>query len=286
MTQGTTTGGKVAPAGQSARRPLRWDEFVPRLVPRTTDYWVTVYKRTWRGSVITSFLMPFLYLTAMGVGLGSFVDKNAASDALGGASYLAFIAPGLLATTAMQAGVGESTYPVMAGFKWQRFYYSMAATPLRVADVAAGQLAFVAFRIALTCTVFLGVLAAYGALAGPLGGLAALGVSVLVGLAYTTPIMGLSSRLKSDSGFSLVFRLGLMPMFLFSGAFFPISQLPQAITWIAYATPIWHGVELSRSLTLGTASWLPAVGHLAYLLLWLLVGWYYCITGFAKKLSS
>ncbi len=286
MTETTTAGGAVAPDRPSGPRRLRWDEFVPRLVPRLTDYWVTVYKRTWRGSVITSFLMPFLYLTAMGVGLGSFVDTNASSTALGGVSYLAFIAPGLLATTAMQAGIGESTYPVMAGFKWQRFYYSMAASPLRVADVAAGQLAFVAFRITLTCAVFLGVLAAYGALAGVLGGLAALAVSVLVGLAYATPMMGLSARLKSDSGFSLVFRLGLLPMFLFSGAFFPISQLPQAITWIAYATPIWHGVELSRSLTLGTASWLPATGHLAYLLGWVMIGWYYCVTSFAKKLSS
>ncbi len=286
MNQDAAVDGVAAPARSTDRRRLRWDEFVPRLVPRLTDYWVTVYKRTWRGSVITSFLMPFLYLTAMGVGLGSFVDKNSASNALGEVSYLAFIAPGLLATTAMQAAVGESTYPVMAGFKWQRFFYSMAATPLRVADVAAGQLAFVAFRITLTCAVFLGVLAAYGALAGVLGGLAALAVSVLLGLAYATPMMGLSARLKNDSGFSLVFRLGLMPMFLFSGAFFPISQLPEAIVWIAYLTPIWHGVELSRSLTLGTASWLPALGHLAYLLAWFLVGWYYCVTGFAKKLSS
>ena len=137
---------------------------VPRLAVRQTDYWVTVLKRTWRGSVISSFLMPFLYLTAMGVGLGSFVDTQQGEAALGGVTYLAFIAPGLLATTAMMTAVGESTYPIMGGFKWHRVYYSMAATPLDAVDIVLAQLAFIAFRIAITCAVFLGVVAAYGAL--------------------------------------------------------------------------------------------------------------------------
>jgi lipooligosaccharide transport system permease protein len=256
------------------------------MVPRLRDYWVTVYRRTWRGSVVTSFLMPFLYLTAMGVGLGSFVDANSGPSALDGVSYLAFIAPGLLATTAMETAIGESTYPVMGGFKWHKVFFSMAATPLRIADVVAGQVVFTAFRIVLTCSVFLGVLAAYGALHSAVGGLAALAVVVLLGLAYTTPMVAITSRMKSESGFALVFRLGLMPMILFSGAFFPISQLPQAIEWLAFLTPIWHGVELARSLTLGTVTFWPAVGHLAYLLGWFAVGWYYCITGFARRLAT
>ncbi|MGI8992799.1 MAG: ABC transporter permease [Nocardioidaceae bacterium] len=261
-------------------------ELTPRLLPRLGDYWVTVYRRTWRGSVITSFLMPFLYLTAMGIGLGSFVDDNAGPRALGGISYLAFIAPGLLATSAMQTAIGEMTYPVMGAFKWHRVYFSMAATPLRVADVVGGQLAFAVFRIFLTCAVFLGVLAGFGALDNPAGGVAALLVVVLLGAAHATPVMALTARMKSESGFALVYRLGLMPMFLFSGAFFPISQLPGAIGWLARVTPIWHGVELTRMLTLGDVHAWAAVGHLCYLVVLLLAGWYLSVTGFAKRLAQ
>lgn len=258
---------------------------LPRLAVRMTDYWTTVLKRTWRGSVFTSFLMPFLYLTAMGVGLGSFVDSNAGERALGGVTYLAFIAPGLLATTSMMTAVAESTYPVMSGFKWMRFYFSMAATPLTSSDIVFGQLAFVAFRIFSTCAVFLGVMAAYGAIHDVAGAIAALVVVVLLGLAYAAPIVGVSARLKNESGFSLIFRLGLMPMFLFSGAFFPISQLG-GFRFLAYLTPIYHGVDLSRQLTLGHVHAAWALGHLAYILVWLAAGWWYSVTGFERRLAQ
>ena len=258
----------------------------PRLAPRLLDYWVTVLKRTWRGSVVTSFLMPFLYLTAMGVGLGSFVDDNAGPQALGGVTYLAFIAPGLLATTAMQTAVGESTFPVLAGFKWDKSYFSMAATPLEVTDIVVSHLTAIAARTFATCAVFLGVLAAYGALTNWWGGPAALLVAVLLGLAHAAPVFGISSRVSEPSSFALIFRLGLMPMFLFSGAFFPVSQLPDAVAWLAYITPIWHGVELSRMLTLGTVDGVAALGHLLYLLVWLGAGWVFAVTGFHKRLAQ
>ena len=257
-----------------------------RLAPRLCQYWVTLYRRTWRGSVFTSFLTPFLYLAAMGVGLGSFVDSNSGSAALGGISYLAFIAPGLLATTALTTAVGESTYPVMGGFKWDRTYVSMAASPLEPSDILLSHLVLVAFRILTSCAVFIVVLAAFGALATWWGGLAALAVSVLLGMANATPVFALSARLAEPSAFALVYRLGLIPMFLFSGAFFPISQLPAGVAWVAYLTPIWHGVDLSRMLTLDSVQWLPALGHVAYLLLWLLAGWYLALRAFATRLAS
>ncbi|MBA3309065.1 MAG: ABC transporter permease [Nocardioidaceae bacterium] len=256
----------------------------PRLASRLTDYWVTVYKRTWRGSVVTSFLMPFLYLTALGVGLGGFVD-DAGPEQLGGITYLAFIAPGLLATTAMQIAVGESMYPVMACFKWDKTYYSMAATPLRVPDIVAAHLTAVAFRVFTTSAVFLGVLAVFGALHSWWGGLVALAVAVLLGLAHAAPVFGVTARLDSPSGFALIFRLGLIPMFLFSGAFFPVSQLG-GVAWLAYVTPIWHGVELCRMLTLGAVEWWPVLGHLSYLAVWLAAGWVFALTGFAKRLAQ
>jgi lipooligosaccharide transport system permease protein len=260
-------------------------DLVPTKTPRLGTYWQTVYRRTWRGSVINSFFSPFLYLTGMGVGLGSFIDANSGPSGLDGVSYLQYVAPGLLATTAMQVAISESTFPVLGGFKWHRTYFSMAASPLRVVDIVAGQVTFTAFRIGLTSIVFLGVLAAYGAVSSVLGGIGALLVVVLMGLAYTTPMVAISSRMKSESGFALIYRLGILPMFLFSGAFFPITQLPDAITWLAYLTPIWHGVDLARALTLGTATWGPALGHVAYLLAWFLVGWYLAVTGFTRRLA-
>jgi lipooligosaccharide transport system permease protein len=257
-----------------------------RLAPRLGSYWITAYKRTWRGSVISSFLLPFLYLSAMGVGLGSFVDSSSGGRALGGVTYLAFISPGLLATTAMSTAVGESTYPVMGGFKWDRVYFSMAATPLEPSDILLAHLLTVAFRILTTCAVFLAVLAAFGSLVTWWGAAASLAASVLLGMAHATPLFGLSARLPEPSAFALVFRLGLMPMTLFSGAFFPVSQLPGAVSWLAYLTPIWHGVDLSRMLTLDDVRVLPALGHVAYLLLWLLAGWYVSLRAFSTRLAQ
>lgn len=256
------------------------------LALRLTEYYVILYKRTWRGSVISSFLLPLLYLSAMGVGLGSFVDSTSHSNALGGLSYLVFIAPGLLATTAMQTAVGEATYPVMGGFKWDRTYYSMSASPLRPGDILLAHLAFVAFRILTTCAVFLVVLAAFGALTTWWGAVTALVVSVLLGMAHAAPLFALSARLPDPSAFALVFRLGIMPMFLFSGAFFPISRLPAGVAWLAYLTPIWHGVDLSRMLTLDTVHWLPALGHVAYLLGWLGAGYYLALRAFTGRLAQ
>jgi lipooligosaccharide transport system permease protein len=257
----------------------------PRLSPRLTAYWITVWRRTWRGTVVTCFLLPFLYLTAMGVGLGSFVDSAGARQQLGGLTYLAFIAPGLLATTAMQTAVFESTYPVMSGFKWQRVYYSMAASPLEPLDIVFAQLAFIAARVFAACGVFLLVMAAYGALDSWWGSVLALLVVVLLGLAHAAPVVGLSARLRSESAFSLIFRLGLVPMFLFSGAFFPVSQLG-AFAWLAYLTPIWHGVNLTRMLTTGQLHPAMAVLNLAYVSAFLVAGWVYSVTGFRQRLAQ
>jgi lipooligosaccharide transport system permease protein len=249
---------------------------------RQFDYWLTVYKRTWKGTLISSFLLPLLYLAAMGIGLGSFVDSNG-TGALGGVSYLQYIAPGLLAATALQVAVGESTYPVMSGLKWQKFFYSMIATPLRPADVVYGQLAFIAFRVGSTCAVFLVVIAAFGGLQSPLGVLA-LPVALLVGMAAAAPVAAYATTLENDSGFAMIFRFGVVPAFLFSGAFFPVSQLPNWIEWLAYVSPLWHGVDLCRALSTDTVvPWLALV-NLTYLLAWFLIGTRYAVRGFTKRL--
>jgi lipooligosaccharide transport system permease protein len=255
------------------------------LALRTTDYWLTVLRRTWKGSVVTSFVVPILTLAAMGVGLGSFVDDNSRDAALGGISYLAFIGPGLLAVTAMQTAVFESTYPILGAFKWDKTYFAMIATPLRAVDIVNSQLAFVTFRVLMPSAVFLGVLAVFGIDDSWWGGPLAVVAAGLLGMAHATPVAALSSRLRDESVFALVFRLGLLPMSLFSGAFFPINQLPEGVQWLAYTTPIWHGVELCRALMLGSVG-VSALWHVAYLSAFVAVGWRLTVSGFAKRLAQ
>ena len=254
------------------------------LVLRQNDYWLTVFKRTWRGSVVTYFLMPVLYLAAMGIGLGGYIDSDAAQARLGGLSYLAFIGPGLLATMAMQTAVSESTWPVMGMIKWHKVYQAMLATPMRVRDLLVGHFSFIAFRLLATSAVFVAVVAIFGVVSSVTGAVAAVFVGVLVGMAYTAPTFAFSGRLENDSGFAIIYRLGVIPMFLFSGAFFPVRQMPDAIEWLAYVMPVWHGVELSRMLTTDRLEWLPAALHVAYLGAWLAVGWWLAVKSFTKRL--
>lgn len=255
-----------------------------QLALRQYDYWAAVFRRTWKGTVVSYFLMPFLYLGAMGIGLGGFVDANAESNRLGGLSYLAFLAPGLLATMAMQTAVSEATWPVMGMIKWHKVYQAMLATPMRVRDLLLAHFGFIAFRLFATNVVFVAVIAVFGVVETLVGAIAAAFVAVLVGMAHTTPTFAYSARLESDSGFAIIYRLGVIPMFLFSGAFFPVSQMPDALEWLAYLTPVWHGVEVTRMLTTDQVSVLPAAAHLVYLLLWVAVGWWLAVKSFTNRL--
>jgi lipooligosaccharide transport system permease protein len=189
----------------------------------------------------------------------------------------------LLASTGLQIAVGEATYPVMSGLKWQKFYYSMIATPLRPADVVYGQLAFIAFRVTSTCLVFLVVISAFGGLQSPLG-LLGLPVALLVGMAVAAPVAAYATKLENDSGFAMIFRFGVVPAFLFSGAFFPVSQLPDWIEWLAYVSPLWHGVELSRDLSLGSVDPWMALLNVGYLMAWFAIGTWLAVRGFTRKL--
>lgn len=256
------------------------------LVLRQFDYWATTYRRTWRGSVVSTFVMPLFYLLGMGVGLGSFVDDQSRSELPGGVTYLEFIGPGLLATMVMMTAVFESTYPVFGNIKWTKVYDSMLATPLSVVHVLNGHLLYVAFRAATMSIVFVVVLSLFGVVDSVMGGGVAVLVAIAIGMAYATPVFAYSAKLKTDSGFAPLFRLGLLPMFLFSGAFFPTENLPDGIEWLAYITPVWHGVELCRDVTLGMVDPMPDIGHAAYLVAWIVVGWGLARWSFGNRLAE
>lgn len=239
-------------------------------IARVFEYRLVAYRRTFRSSIFNSFIGPALFLAAMGVGLGGYVDRSG-NDLLD-VSYLAFLAPGLLAATAMQTASFESTFPIMGGLVWSRVFHAMYATPIRPADIALGNLAWIGFRILLVSTVFVLVTVLFGAAASPLIVLA-IPVAVLTGLAFAGPIAAYAATQRTMENFSAVFRFGITPLFLFSGTFFPIESLPAFLQPVAWLTPLYHGVALSRGLSLGTASDpLVLVVHLAVLLAFIVVG--------------
>jgi len=255
------------------------------MVWRQLDYWSIAYRRTWKGTAVSSFVMPLTYVAAMGVLLGGFIDRGGA-ELEGAPSYLAFVAPGLVAAHAMQTATGEVTWPVMGMIKWHRTYYGMIATPLSVVDVVTAQLLFVLFRVASTCGVFLLVLALFGVFDSLLGVLAAWLVQILVGLAFATVLFAYSAGLKTEWGFAIVYRLVVMPLFLFSGAFFPIANLSEPLQWVARATPLWHGVDLTRMLTLGNVDGSAALVHLGYLGALSVAGWWLAVRRLQKRLEQ
>lgn len=238
---------------------------------RVLEHELLVYRRVWRGSIFSSFLSPVLFLAAMGVGLGSLVDASggaaaggASGAALVGVSYLAFLAPGLLASTAMQTAAGESTFPIMGGLVWDKSFHGMIATPIRPADVVVGKLTYIGMRLLLVVGLFFLVTVLFGAVTGP-GAILAVPAALLTGLAFAAPIAAYSATQRDPNGFNALFRFGIIPLFLFSGTFFPIEQLPDFLQALARLTPLWHGVDLCRSLALGTAEQAQTAIHVAYL---------------------
>lgn len=243
-------------------------------IGRVFEHRFLSYRRTFRASIFSSFLTPVLFLTAMGIGLGGFVDP-AAADALGGVPYLAFLAPGLLVATCMQAASFESTFPIMGGLVWNRTFHAMYATPITSRDVALGNLLWIGARLVLIATVFTGVIVVFGAARSPLVVLA-IPVGVLTGLAFAAPIAAFSATQRTPDRFAAIFRFLITPLFIFSGTFFPVDALPAAVQPLAWLTPLYHGAVLARGLSLGTIGRQPApevaVVHLAVLVGFIVVG--------------
>ncbi|MFY1672558.1 ABC transporter permease [Plantactinospora sp. WMMB334] len=242
------------------------------------EYNLVAYRRTWRAGVFSSFLLPLLTMVGFGLGVGAYVDSG-----VGGVSYLDFIVPGLIASTALQVAIGESTWPVLGNFEWIKTYYAQAATPLRVADIVGGQLGFVLFRVTTSSAAFLLVAAIFGALHSPWA-VATLPLVLLLAFSVAAPVFAYSSSIRSDSYLALLFRFAVIPMTLFAGVFFPVESLPVLLRWLAYASPLWHGVDLCRAATLGVAPAWSIPGHLLYLAAWGAVGWWLANASFRRRL--
>jgi lipooligosaccharide transport system permease protein len=243
-----------------------------------------VYRRTWRGSVLGSFLTPLLYLTAMGLGLSKLIGGD--TVAFGGYEYATFLGPGILAATCMQSAVFESTFPVLGKIAWRRNYEAILATPLDVRHVLAGELLWVSFRVLTISSVFLVVLTFFGIPVWPWA-LLAVPSAILTGLAFSGLVIAFAATQRTGEGFSWMFRFIINPLFLFSGTFFPLSQLPDPVQWAAALTPLYHGVALIRGTILADPAFLGLWPlHIGYLVGMLALGCYLAHRLLKKRLMS
>ncbi|MGH7870391.1 MAG: ABC transporter permease, partial [Candidatus Dormibacteraceae bacterium] len=219
-------------------------------------------RHTWRAT-LWIFISPFFFLIGMCWGVGSLVNPQAGG--FEGISYLAFIAPGLLAVTAMQQGAMEGAWPILDKVMWRQTYLAMLSTPLGINQILLGEMSWLTLRLlAISLFFWLGMLG-LGLIHTPWA-ILALPVVVLTGLAFAMPFTALSGVSQNDRIFILLFRIGIMPLFLLAGAFFPIDRLPSPLQSVAWLTPTFHWVAWARELILGTPQLPLDLLHLTVLL--------------------
>lgn len=219
-------------------------------------------------AIVSGFFEPLFYLIAMGQGLGSLVGTVSGPSGQQ-LSYAAFIAPGLLATSAMNGAIYDSTFSFFIKLKYAKLYDAMLATPLGPVDIALGEIGWALLRGGMYSAGFLGIMLAVGLIFSPWG-LLALPAALFVAFAFASIGIATTSFMRSWQDFDLV-QLAVVPMFLFSATFFPLSVYPSAVQWLVQAFPLYHAVSLMRSLTTGAVGW-SALGHLAYFAVMATVG--------------
>lgn len=255
---------------------------IPAPTMSVFEYNLVGYRRTWRGSALSSFVLPTLFVLGFGVSVGSMVNQGGKLSI----PYIAFIVPGMLASTAMQVAFGESSFPVATKFMWIRTYHAQFAAPLRIVDIVWGDMLFLLFRIITTTAIFLGVTALFGGIQS-WWGLLTIPVCALIGLATAGPMYAVAGRIENTVFFPFLLRFVVIPMSLFAGVYFQVSSLPHWLLPLVYVSPLYHGVELCRAATtLSHGSLLPAVGHVAYLALWAIVGVWLAERSFRRRLSD
>jgi lipooligosaccharide transport system permease protein len=254
----TATAPPAAPSSVAgiARNPRRFGAFY------IAEHRIRGVRAWWKTFVITAVGNPLLYLVSLGVGLATLVPRG-----VEGVPYVVFVAPALLVTAAVTAAAEESTYPYLMGFKWNPIFYAMNAAPLTGAQIAQGMALAIAFRVVITAVVYYVVVVAFGAVLLPLTGWLAIPAAVLAGMALSSLITAFTATVTEDKGqMAVIMRVIVMPLFLFSGTFFPLTQLPGWLQWIGWISPIWHGTQLGRDATygLGEPAWLAGL-HIGYL---------------------
>jgi lipooligosaccharide transport system permease protein len=219
---------------------------------RECQFWLIRYRRMWVSTLVLNVINPVLFLLAIGLGLGQLVDANPGAH-LGGLSYLAFFAPGLLAASTMQSAVMDASRPVHVSVGQRGNYRLAAVTPMRPEEIFLGHLAYMALKITLSVVAFVAVMALFpDTRSSRLGWLVP--CALLTGLAFAAPVAAWAVTVVRPAQFSTAFRLAVMPMYMLSGTFFDVGQLPEVARWAVAATPLYHGTELCRAVSTGSAA--------------------------------
>jgi len=253
------------------------------LATRVVEHQAHIFRKFWRGSATAYVLNPVLFLAAIGLGVGGLVKQS--NSTVEGVAYLAFVTPGLMAASAMNGAAGESLWPIMAGTKWVRTFHAMVATPVRPGDVFLGVVIWTGVRAAMGAAVFLVVAAILGGVESWWAPLA-VPAATLTALAFAAPLTAFAGTQETDFRFPIVMRLGVVPLFLFSGTFFPVSQLPDWLQPLCWFSPLWHGVQLCRAATTGVIDVPEAIANLAILVAVVLAGTVWGIRTFTRRLAT
>lgn len=229
-----------------------------RMVQRS----LIVYKHTWI-IIFSGFFEPLFYLLGVGLGIGGMIGS------VNGIHYSAFVAPGLLASSCMNGAVTDGFFNIFFKLKFQKTYDGILATPMRVPDIAFGEMLWAQMRGSIYAVTFIVVLLVMGMVTGSpllLSGWAvlALPAAMLCCLAFSSMAICMSSYVRTTQDFDLAMGLVVVPMFLFSGIFFPVTQFPIVFQWAVQVVPLYHAVAMLRQLTTGTVG-ISILGHIAYL---------------------
>jgi lipooligosaccharide transport system permease protein len=245
-----TAGGRIAPPGTFARRPLA-------VLERNA----LAYRRMW-WAFLSGFAEPFLYLASIGIGVGALVGDIELADGTT-VPYEVFVAPGLFAVAAMNGAIMDTTFNFFIKFKYGKVYDAILATPVSTHDVAYGEVGWAVLRGAVYASAFLAAMFAFGLVESGWG-LLALPIAMLISFAFAGAGLGAATYMRSFVDFDYI-SLVLVPSFLFSATFFPLAEYPVWIGRVVALTPLYQGVAMSRRAVLGDLSWtmIPQAAYLA-----------------------
>lgn len=270
-----------AEALEWGRKPRRYGSWY------VTEHMVRAMRAYGWTIIVGALGQPIMYLLGLAVGLAALIQVPVRShgDEVG---YLVFVAPALLITAAIAVASEEMTYPVMAGFKWRRYFYGFNASSLSSPQIANGVIAGATARMFVAVAAYYLFIWMFGAVPHPETGWLSIVAGVAAGLAFGVPLMAYAGSIEDDKGqFALVQRFLFMPMFLFSGTFYPLETLPVWLQWIGWVSPVWHGAELGRVATYGAD--IPAAMiavHILYLVVLTVAGYLWGRRVFIGRLAK